>query len=147
MSLKTVEKTVLVLHSAEQMFDLVDTVEDYPQFLPWCSRTEVLKREGDTLEAMLYMDYMKVRQSFGTRNHNERPHRIRMELLEGPFKRLSGEWRFHPVGDSGCRIEFVLEYEFAGSVLSALIGPVFNRIAATLVDAFIREADRRYDDD
>ena len=147
MSIKTVEKTVLVLHSAEQMFDLVDTVEDYPQFLPWCSRTEVLKREGDELEAMLYMDYMKVRQSFGTRNHNTRPHHIRMDLLDGPFKRLSGEWRFHPVGDLGCRIEFRLEYEFASSVLSALIGPVFNRIAATLVDAFIQEADRRYDDD
>lgn len=147
MSIKTVEKTVWVLHSAEQMFALVDGVEDYPQFLPWCSRSEVRKREGEVLEAMLYMDYMKVRQSFGTRNHNHPPHSIRMELLDGPFKRLSGQWQFQPVGALGCRIDFKLEYEFSSSVLSALIGPVFNRIAATLVDAFIQEADRRYDED
>lgn len=146
MSLKTIEKNVLVLHSAEQMFDLVNTVEDYPRFLPWCSRAEVLHCEGDELEAMLHMDYMKVKQSFGTRNHNQRPHRIGMELLNGPFKSLSGLWRFTPLGDLGCKIEFSLHYEFASSMLSTLIGPVFNRIAATLVDAFIQEADRRYDD-
>ena len=145
MTLKTVEKNVLVLHSAEQMFDLVNTVEDYPRFLPWCARTEVLRREGDVLEAMLHMDYMKVRQSFGIRNHNRPPHEIRMDLLNGPFKSLSGTWRFTPLGDLGCKIEFRLEYEFASSMLSALIGPVFNRIATTLVDAFIQEADRRYD--
>ena len=68
-----------------------------------------------------------------------------MDLLNGPFKSLSGTWRFTPLGDLGCKIEFRLEYEFASSMLSALIGPVFNRIATTLVDAFIQEADRRYD--
>ncbi len=145
MTLKTVEKNVLLLHRAEQMIDFVNTVEDYPRFLPWCARTEVLRREGDVLEAMLHMDYMKVRQSFGTRNHNRPPHEIRMDLLNGPFKSLSGTWRFTPLGDLGCKIEFRLEYEFASSMLSALIGPVFNRIATTLVDAFIQEADRRYD--
>ena len=101
--------------------------------------------EGDVLEAMLHMDYMKVRQSFGTRNHNRPPHEIRMDLLNGPFKSLSGTWRFTPLGDLGCKIEFRLDYEFASSMLSTLIGPVFNRIATTLVDAFIQEADRRYD--
>lgn len=147
MSLKTVEKNVLVLHSAQQMFDLVNTVEDYPRFLPWCARTEVLRREGNELEAMLYMDYMKVKQSFGTRNINNPPHQIQMTLLTGPFKSLSGTWRFSPLGDLGCKIEFRLDYEFASSMLSTLIGPVFSRIAATLVDAFIQEADRRYGDD
>ncbi len=146
MSVQTVHKNILVPHSAENMFHLVNTVEDYPKFLPWCSRSEVLRREGNELEAMLYMDYMKVKQSFGTRNHNTPPHEIRMQLLNGPFKSLNGIWRFTPLGDLGCKVEFQLQYEFASSVLSALIGPVFGRIANTLVDAFIQEADRRYDD-
>lgn len=147
MSVKTVEKSVFVLHSAEHMFDLVNTVEDYPQFLPWCSRTEIIGREEGMLEAVVHMDYMHVRQSFATRNHNTRPTEMRMDLLKGPFKSLCGIWRFTPIDDLGCKIEFSLQYEFASSVLSTLIGPVFNRIATTLVDAFIREADRRYDDD
>ncbi|WP_156471606.1 type II toxin-antitoxin system RatA family toxin [Snodgrassella sp. CFCC 13594] len=146
MSIKTVDKSVIVLHSAEHMFDLVNTVEDYPRFLPWCSGTDIIKREGDVLEAMVHMDYMKMRQSFTTRNHNTRPTDISMSLLNGPFKSLSGHWHFAPIDDLGCKIDFRLQYEFASAVLSALIGPVFNRIATTLVDAFIQEADRRYDE-
>lgn len=142
--MKTVEKNVFVLHSAEHMFDLVNTVEDYPKFLPWCNRTEILKREDDLLEAVLYMDYMKIRQSFATRNLNKRPHQIHMDLLNGPFRSLTGMWQFTSIQDLGCKIEFRLQYEFTNSVLSALIGPVFNRIADTLVDAFIKEADRLY---
>ena len=141
-----VEKTVLVAHSAEQMFDLVDQVDAYPQFLPWCSRTEVHRREGNELEATLHMDYMKIKQSFGTRNHNVPGREIRMSLLNGPFKSLDGLWRFTPLGDLGCKIEFTLRYEFSSSLLSTLIGPVFNRISTTLVDAFIQEADRRYEE-
>ncbi|WP_037586318.1 type II toxin-antitoxin system RatA family toxin [Stenoxybacter acetivorans] len=144
MSVKTISKNVLVLHSTQQMFELVDTVENYPQFLPWCSCADVLKREDNVLEAVLHMDYMKVKQSFGTRNHNTPPTEIRMDLLTGPFKQLSGTWRFTSLGDLGCKVDFHLQYEFAGSLLSALIAPVFNRIAESLVDAFIQEADRRY---
>lgn len=144
MSLKTIEKNVLVLHTAEQMFELVDRVEDYPQFLPWYSKTEIISRSGNELQARLFMDYMKVRQSFATRNQNIPGREIRMALLEGPFKTLNGTWRFIPLGDDACKIEFRLQYEFAGSVLSALISPVFSHISGTLVDAFIKEADKRY---
>ena len=143
--MKTVEKNVLVLHSAEQMFELVDRAEDYPQFLPWYSKTEIIERKGNELKARLFMVYMRVQQSFATHNHNIPGREIRMDLLNGPFKSLSGTWRFTPLGDLGCKIEFRLDYEFASSMLSTLIGPVFNRIATTLVDAFIQEADRRYD--
>ncbi len=144
--MKTVEKSILVLHSAEHIFDLVNTVEDYPKFLPWCNRTDILKRDEQSLEAVLYMDYMKIRQSFATRNINQRPNKIQMSLLNGPFRKLEGTWQFTPIDDLGCKIDFRLEYEFSNAVLSALIGPVFNIIATTLVDAFIKEADRRYDD-
>ncbi len=143
--MKTVEKNVLVLHSAEQMFELVDRAEDYPKFLPWYGKTEIISREGNELKARLYMDYKGVKQSFATHNHNVPGREIRMALLEGPFKALSGTWRFTPLGDDACKIEFQLHYDFASNMLSALINPVFSHLAGRLVDAFIEEADRRYD--
>ena len=142
--MKTVEKNVLVLHSAEQMFELVDRAEDYPQFLPWYSKTEIIERKGNELKARLFMDYMRVQQSFATHNHNIPGREIRMDLLEGPFKTLNGTWKFIPLGDDACKIEFRLQYDFAGSILSALISPVFSHLSGALVDAFIKEADRRY---
>ena len=144
MSLKTVKKSLLVPHSAEQMFDLVDKAEDYPQFLPWYSRTEIIERSGNELKARLFMDYMGVRQSFATHNRNIPGREIRMVLLEGPFKSLNGTWHFLPLGDDACKVEFELHYEFSSRVLSALINPVFSHISGTLVDAFVKEAGRRY---
>lgn len=142
--MKTVEKNVLVLHSAEQMFELVDRVEDYPHFLPWYGKTEVIAREGNELKARLFMDYKGVKQSFATHNHNVTGREIKMNLLEGPFRMLQGTWRFIPLGDDACKIEFKLQYDFANPMLSALISPVFGHLAGKLVDAFIAEADKRY---
>lgn len=145
MSLKTVKKSLLVPHSAEQMFELVDKAEDYPQFLPWYSRTEIIERSGNELKARLFMDYMGVRQSFATHNRNIPGREIRMELLEGPFKTLRGRWHFINLGGDCCKIEFRLEYDFANPMLSALISPVFSHLAGRLVESFIAEADKRYD--
>lgn len=143
-AMKTVEKSVLVLHSAKQMFELVDRVEDYSTFLPWYSKTEIIERTDTELKARLFMDYMGVRQSFATHNHNIPGQEIKMDLLEGPFKTLRGTWRFVDLGDDMCQIEFKLEYEFSSSILSVMISPVFNHLSGTLVDAFVKEADRRY---
>lgn len=142
--MKKVEKNVLVLHSAKQMFDLVDKVEDYPRFLPWYSKTEVIERKEKELKARLFMDYMGVRQSFATHNRNTPGEEIRMGLLEGPFKTLRGTWKFIDLGGDMCKVEFRLEYDFSNPVLSAMISPVFNHLSGTLVDAFVKEADRRY---
>ena len=142
--MKKVEKNVLVLHSAKEMFELVDKVEDYPKFLPWYSKTEVIERKGNELKARLFMDYMRVKQSFATHNHNIPGQEIRMDLLEGPFKTLRGTWKFIDLGDDMCKVEFRLEYDFSNAVLSAMISPVFGHLAGKLVDAFIKEADRRY---
>ena len=142
--MKTVEKNILVAHSAQQMFELVDKVEDYPEFLPWYGKTEVISREGDELKARLYMDYKGVKQSFATHNRNIPGREIRMVLLEGPFKSLNGTWHFLPLGDDACKVEFELHYEFSSRMLSALISPVFSHISGTLVDAFVKEAGRRY---
>ena len=142
--MKKVEKNVLVLHSAKQMFDLVDKVEDYPNFLPWYSKTEVIERKDKELKARLFMDYMGVRQSFATHNHNIPGSEIHMGLLEGPFKTLRGTWKFIDLGGDMCKIEFRLEYDFSNMLLSTVITPVFNHLSGTLVDAFVKEADRRY---
>ena len=142
MAQTVIKKSVLVLHSAEKMFQLVDTVEDYPQFLPWYGKTEVISRENNELKARLYIDYMGFNQSFATHNINQPPHQIRMNLLEGPFKSLHGTWTFTPLGDD-CQIQFELHYELMG-LLSRIISPVFSVVTSKLVDAFIQEANRRY---
>ena len=142
--MKKVEKNVLVLHSAEQMFELVDRVEDYPEFLPWYSKTEIIERNGNELKARLFMDYMRVQQSFAPHNHNIPGKEIRKDLLEGPFKTLRGTWKFIDLGGDMCKIEFKLEYDFSSALLSAVISPVFSHLTGTLVDACIKEADRRY---
>ncbi len=129
------------------MYALVDDVDHYSRFLPWCSKAEVLSREGDQVLASLHIDYLKVRQHFTTRNRNVPGESIAMELVEGPFDCLEGRWHFKPLGDIGCRIEFSLRYEFSSKILEKLIGPVFGHISGTLVDAFIKEADRVYGDD
>lgn len=139
----TISKTMLVPHSAEQMYQLVDQVEHYPDFLPWYGKTEVISRSDGELKARLHIDYMGVRQSFATHNINTAGREIRMNLLEGPFKSLHGTWRFVPVGDDACKIEFTLNYELQG-LLSRVISPVFGMISGRLVESFVREAGRRY---
>lgn len=145
--MQLVEKKVLVAHTPAQMFALVDRVENYPQFLPWCARAEQHLREGDQQVASLYIDYLKIRQHFTTRNTLREGESILMELVEGPFQHLQGLWQFTPLGDFGCKVEFSLRYEFSSKLLEKVIGPVFGHISGTLVDAFIKRADQVYGDD
>ncbi|BEV71917.1 MULTISPECIES: type II toxin-antitoxin system RatA family toxin [unclassified Paludibacterium] len=145
--MKVVEKNVLVGHTPDQMYALVNDFERYPAFLPWCGRAEVLSREGEQVHARLHIDYFKVRQHFSTRNVCVAGQSITMTLDEGPFESLSGSWQFRPLGDLGCKIEFRLSYQFSSKILEKLIGPVFDHISASLVDAFIKEADRVYGHD
>ncbi len=147
-----VEKSVLVPYSAEQMFNLVDRVEEYPQFLPWCSDASVIEMEGTTVRATLHIDYHAIKQSFTTVNLRTPPHpidttlplRIDIALQDGPFKHLDGEWRFIPLSPSACKIEFRLHYEFSNKLLERLVGSVFHYIANNFVDAFIHRAQKVY---
>jgi ribosome-associated toxin RatA of RatAB toxin-antitoxin module len=139
-----VEKTVLVPYTPEQMYDLVDQAERYPEFLPWCGKAHVEFRDATTTRATLQINYRGVKQSFSTHNANERPHLIDIHLVSGPFRRLHGTWRFIPLGDAACKVDFRLEYEFAGRVLEKIVGPVFGPIANSLVDAFIHRAEQLY---
>jgi ribosome-associated toxin RatA of RatAB toxin-antitoxin module len=142
--MKSVRKTVIVPHSAERMYQLVDSIEDYPRFLPWCGGASTAERTPDAVIAEIHIAYRGLRQSFVTRNAN-RPHeRIEMRFVRGPFRSLVGHWTFRQLGDAGSRIDFALDYEFASGMLEKLVGPVFTSIADSFVDAFVRRADALY---
>jgi ribosome-associated toxin RatA of RatAB toxin-antitoxin module len=140
----SVQKSVLVPYSAEQMFELVAAIEDYPKFLPWCGGAAILERAPEETLARLDINYHGVRAHFITANRNERPERIVIERRGGPFRHLAGTWRFIPLGTNGSKVELELHYEFANAVLERLIGPVFGHIAHTFVDAFVRRAESVY---
>jgi len=139
-----VKKSVLIPYSAAQMFELVDRVEDYPGFLPWCAGARVLESHPGGKTAKLDIDYHGVRASFTTQNDNTPPTLIVVKLKDGPFRTLHGEWRFRELRADACKVEFDLTYEFSTGLLDRVIGPVFNHIATTFIDAFVKRAETVY---
>lgn len=145
--MKSVHKSVLLWHSAHEMFALVTDVESYPAFLPWCDHTAVLDASESGMTAKVGMALSGLKQSFTTRNTHEPDRRVVMHLVDGPFSRLDGTWEFTPLGDGtqrACKVDFKLHYGFSSAALAALVGPVFDKIAANLVDAFVKRADQVY---
>ena len=145
--MKSVHKSVLIWYSAQEMFDLVTDVPRYPQFLPWCDHATVLAETTTGMTAEVGIAFKGVRQSFTTRNEHVPGREVRLHLVKGPFSRLEGVWTFTPVGSEGqraCRVDLKMSYGFANPVLAALVGPVFDRIAASLVDAFVKRAEQVY---
>jgi ribosome-associated toxin RatA of RatAB toxin-antitoxin module len=126
------------------MFALVDAVEEYPQFLPWCDRTVVILRDAARTRATVHVNYHGVTHSFTTENSKTGHESMTIRLVEGPFRILDGEWRFTRLAEHACKIEFRLHYEFSSRILEKLVGPVFTYIANTLVDAFVQRADKVY---
>ncbi|MGV7206685.1 type II toxin-antitoxin system RatA family toxin [Oxalobacteraceae bacterium A2-2] len=139
-----VHKSVFLGYSAQQMFDLVARVEDYPKFLPWCGGVEVRERGENSVTASVGINYHGVKQSFTTSNVNTPPTTIKMALVDGPFKALNGTWTFKPLREDACKIELDLQYEFSSMILEQLIGPVFGMIANSMVDSFCKRADTVY---
>ncbi|MEO8418444.1 MAG: type II toxin-antitoxin system RatA family toxin [Methylophilaceae bacterium] len=139
-----VEKTVLVSHSAERMYALVDAVEHYPEFLPWCGGVDLVQRDEASTVATLHIDYHHLKHNFTTKNHKTYPSLMDIELVDGPFKHLEGVWRFIPLAEDACKVEFQLRYEFSNVILEKLISPVFSYIANTFVDAFVVRAEHIY---
>jgi ribosome-associated toxin RatA of RatAB toxin-antitoxin module len=139
-----VHKSVFLGYSAEQMFALVERVEDYPKFLPWCGGVEVRQREENKLVATISIHYHGVRQTFTTENINTPPTSIKITLKEGPFKHLDGTWTFKPLRADACKVDLDLHYEFSSRLLEQIIGPVFNMIANSFVDSFCKRAEAVY---
>ena len=136
----TIKKSAFVFHSREKMFNLVDQVEDYPNFLPWCGKAEVIVRTKKITEAKILINYHSIKQSFTTRNVKVFPSKMDINLIEGPFKILKGKWSFIEIEKNTCKIEFELQYKFSSYILDKLISPVFNIIANTFIDNFIAKA-------
>jgi len=149
--MKHVKKSVLLWYSPHEMYSLVTDIPSYPQFLPWCERAEVLSEDGGGVTARLQLSFAGVGQAFTTRNAHVPDESVHMTLVDGPFSTLDGTWRFLPLaapgspgktGQAACKIEFELRYEFANGALEMVISPVFDRIANTLVDSFVKRAEQ-----
>lgn len=138
--MELIDRSALVPYTADEMYALVSDILTYPQFLPWCSGTQILSREEQELSARIDFSVSSVSQSFTTSNQLKPGEEIAMQLVDGPFSQLEGRWRFEPLGDAGCKISLLLEYDFSSKVVSLVVGPVFNKIANTLVDAFQKRA-------
>ena len=141
--MKRISRSAIVEHSAQEMFALVDDIESYPRFLPWCSAAKVEERTPASARATLTVGMRGLRQSFTTQNELRPGEGMEMRLVQGPFRRFAASWRFKPLSAEACSVEFSLEYEMAGP-LARILGPLFDRIADTMVDAFKRRAGELY---
>ena len=139
-----VKKTVIINHSASEMFVLVDDVLKYPEFLPWCGGVDLIHQDDQSTTATLHIAYHGLHQNFTTQNSKTFPSSMTIQLKDGPFKHMDGVWQFIALNDEACKIEFSLNYEFANQFLEKIIAPVFNHIANTFVDGFVVRADKIY---
>jgi ribosome-associated toxin RatA of RatAB toxin-antitoxin module len=145
--MKTVHKSVLIWYSAAEMFALVTDVASYPQFLPWCDQSSVIEESPEGMTAKVGISIAGLSQSFTTRNTHVEDRKVSLKLIDGPFSRLDGHWDFSPLGDGSqraCKVDFTLKYDFDNAALAALVGPVFDKIAGSLVDAFVKRAAQVY---
>jgi len=145
--MKTVHKSVLIWYSPQEMFDLVTDVAKYPAFLPWCDHAKVIGEHETGVTAEIGLSFGGIRQTFTTRNEHVPGREVSLRLVNGPFSQLDGQWSFLPVGEGkqrACKVELTLNYGFSNATLSKLVGPVFDRIAGSLVDAFVKRAEQVY---
>ena len=145
--MKTVKKSVLIWYSPQEMYGLVTNVPAYPQFLPWCDHSSILDSDDAGMTAEVGISFSGIRQTFTTRNRHVPDRQVAITLVNGPFSRLDGQWDFVPIGDGSqraCRVELTLNYGFDNATLGKLVGPVFDKIAASMVDAFVKRAEQVY---
>ena len=138
-------RVIVMPYCAAAMYALVDDIESYPDFLPWCDSVEV-KRQGESAQATLHIKYYGIQTALTTHNRHHPTSRIEMEFVAGALKSLSGFWSFVELRDDRCRVEFMLEYEFANSALEAIFGRLFNSIFGRFVDSFVEQARARYEE-
>ncbi len=140
----TINRSALVPFSPEQMFEIVNDVDKYVEFLPWCGASEKLDVEGSSVKASVTIAKGPVNKTFITQNTLDINKEIEMELVDGPFKYLKGSWRFEDIKGQACKISLDLEFEFTNGLVSMAIGPIFNQIANSMVDAFVERAKNIY---
>jgi ribosome-associated toxin RatA of RatAB toxin-antitoxin module len=141
--MRDVRREALVPYSTAQMFELIERVEDYPQFLPWCRSTDLLSRSEDCVSATVEVGVRDLRVRVTTRNDKRAPEFMAIHMEGGSFRHFYGEWSLRPLGDSGCHVRFLLQYELALRA-EALAGRLIEHAADRMVDAFVRRADAVY---
>ena len=140
----TISRSAIVPYSTEQMYVLVNDINSYPQFLPWCRETAILSQSPDEVTARVTISRGGLNKSFTTRNRLLRNKMIEMRLIQGPLHHLEGFWRFQALGDSASKVSLDINFEFSNRILSKMMGPLFNHITITLVDAFTKRAQQVY---
>ncbi len=135
-----INKSALVPYTAFEMYRLVDDIDAYPAFLPWCGGTEVLSRDEDEVKASILLSRSGIKKTFTTLNRLQHGKMIEMRLVEGPFRHLEGFWRFEALSDTASKIMFDIEFEFSNKLLAMTVGPVFSQITNAMVDAFTTRA-------
>jgi len=142
--MSTIVRSAIVGYSAREMYDLVENIEAYPEFLPWCRSTRVVERRDGMTTAVLSVGLKGINQSFTTENANVPGESIGMRLVEGPFSSFRAAWKFHALEPHAAKIEFSMDYKLTGGVLAKVLAPLFDHIADTMVDAFSRRAQSVY---
>jgi ribosome-associated toxin RatA of RatAB toxin-antitoxin module len=145
--MKKISRSVLLNYSAQQMYDLVNDIQAYPEFLPWCAGVQILSRTEQDVCASILMAKMGIRQGFSTHNHLQPVERIEMRLIDGPFSFLQGQWIFKSLHQQACKVSFDIEFEVSNGFMNRALGALFEQIASTLVDSFIQRAQQCYGDD
>ncbi len=140
----TINRSALVPFTTEQMFSIVDDVDHYSEFLPWCGYSKELERIDNVVDGTVTMSKGMVNKAFTTRNILHKPHLIEIKLIEGPFKYLKGFWRFDDIDGLACKISLDLDYEFSSLLVDKVIGSIFDQIANTLVNSFVERANSKF---
>ena len=139
-----IERSALVFYSARQMFELVNDVPRYPEFLPGCAKAQILQQSADQMLAKLQVKKAGISQEFTTRNTLVTNSQIQMQLESGPFKALSGGWTFVPLSDEACKMVLSLDFEFSNKIVEFAFGKIFNELTAAMVGAFTQRAKQVY---
>ena len=142
--LTTINRSALVMFPADKMFELVNDIAAYPDYMDGCVGAEVLEQGEAYMVARLDLKKGAIAQSFTTRNNLIAPGSIGMKLESGPFKRLEGEWTFKPLADNACKVSLVLEFEGRGLATSIASSSLFSNVANNMVDAICRRAEKIY---
>lgn len=139
-----IERSALMPYSARQMYLLVNDVEKYPEFLPWCTETQLISSTDTEMVAKLVISKGPIRQYFITRNNLVADKSVELNLQEGPFKKLHGLWTFNQLSSEACRIQLVMDFDYSNVIIKAALGPLFNKAATTMVDVFCQRAKQIY---
>ena len=139
-----ISKTTVVPYTPEEMYVLVNDIESYPAFLPWCSAAKILTQQEESLTATLSLALGKIKQSFTTENTMQDGSRIEIQLIEGPFKHLSGYWKFNPEDEQSCHIQLHMDFEFKNKIIKHTLGKAFYKVMDSLVESFAQRAQQVY---